>query len=464
MTVRNALWMAGLGSVFAWPMLAMAQDVTAGLPTMATPPALMEAAPTTGIPSLMPGVASEGVETAGESPVTESAGKGRFLPRLGGLPSGGVRGLFTPGVADGAANSRFWFTGEGLLMWTKNMNIPPLVTTGPVVVGGTAGVLGQPGTLPLIDKSINFGSSVGGRFTLGGWVLPDVPLGLEVSYLFLAETSGHRGLAENGMAGSRFLSVPFFDAVTNVESASPIAFPTGRGYSGTVDVRITTRLQGFEVTAGTDFGSFCGVHFVGLAGYRNLSLQENLTFSTTSTNTNPLALDVFRTTDNFHTANDFHGGQIGLRSDYCVGPVTLTSTGKVALGHMRQQTRIDGSLVTNDFNGLGVPQTFNSGYLATDTNSGTFGRDRIAIVPEFQFAAGWQPISWLRLSLGYQVLYINEVARPGDQIDRVINTSQVPAILGAPSLGLVGPARPIAPVAHSDFWVQGLTAGLEFKF
>ena len=87
------------------------------------------------------------------------------------------------------------------------------------------------------------------------------------------------------------------------------------------------------------------------------------------------------------------------------------------------------------------------------------------MVPEFQLATAFQPVSWLRLSLGYQGIYINTVARPTDQIDRGINTSQSPAFLTSPSQTLVGPARPaLLPVAHSDYWVQGLTAGLEFKF
>ncbi len=474
MKVRHALWMAGLGIVFAWPMFAMGQIVPEGMPSTGAPPLL------TAPPALPPGMPAEGAAPAGESsgdaPDTVGAGSAKILPGLGGLrrlpgaalaPLPRLRGIFTPAAPGGESAARFWFTSEALLMWTKNMNIPTLVTTGPVdLVGpnGAPGLLGNAGTLPLLDKSINFTSTTGGRFTLGGWVLPDVPMGLEVSYLFLGQSSGHRALSENGAIGSRVLAIPFQDAANGgVQSSVAVATP-GTGIIGRVDLRVTTQLQGWEVTAGTDFGNLFGVHFIGLAGYRNLSLQENLTFSTTRMNNDPTVGDVFRTTDAFHTANDFNGGQLGLRSDYCVGLVTLTTTGKIALGHIRQETSSAGSLVTNINNGFGAAQTINAGYYALGTNSGFAGRDRIALVPEFQFSANWQPTAWMRLSLGYQFLFINTVARPGDQIDSFINPSQSPAINGTASQTLVGPANPLAPVAHSDFWVQGITAGLELKF
>jgi len=321
------------------------------------------------------------------------------------------------------------------------------------------------GTTTLVDKQIGFGPTGGGRFTFGGWVLPDAPLGLEVSYLFLGAATGGRHLSETGLPGSQALSFPFVNAANGAESSASIALATNPGFGGTVDVHTTTRLQGWEVTAGTDFGNFGRVHVIGLGGYRYLGLNESFRVSTSRMNTDPTVGEVFQTTDNFSTSNAFHGGQVGLRADIGAGPVTFNATGKVALGDVRQKTNISGSTITNDFTGFGAVQTFNSGYLATGTNSGSFGRDRIAVVPECQFAANWQPTCWLRLSLGYQFLYLSSVARPTDQIDRPINTSQSPAFLVDPSQTLVGPARPaLLPVAHSDFWVQGLTAGMEFKF
>jgi hypothetical protein len=68
----------------------------------------------------------------------------------------------------------------------------------------------------------------------------------------------------------------------------------------------------------------------------------------------------------------------------------------------------------------------------------------------------------LRIYAGYTFLYWSDVARPGDQIDRGINTSQLP-IVGA-SAGSAGSNRPTFSFKETDFWAQGVNAGLEFPF
>ena len=54
-------------------------------------------------------------------------------------------------------------------------------------------------------------------------------------------------------------------------------------------------------------------------------------------------------------------------------------------------------------------------------------------------------------------------ARPGQQIDRVINPTQAPAI-DSSAAGLTGPARPSLAVRDSDFWAQGVNFSLELRF
>ena len=52
---------------------------------------------------------------------------------------------------------------------------------------------------------------------------------------------------------------------------------------------------------------------------------------------------------------------------------------------------------------------------------------------------------------------------PGDQLDRTINFTQNTAINGAGST-LTGTNRPIFQTNTSDFWVQGITIGLELRY
>src|SRR5262249_7260302 len=155
--------------------------------------------------------------------------------------------------------------------------------------------------------------------------------------------------------------------------------------------------------------------------------DTDLVFTTTSTNLPPTPRDVFRTFDRFATENDFHGGRVGLRGELGNGPLVLRGAATIALGNMHQTTRIDGALATNDFTNFTTVQTFRGGYLAQPTNIGRFSRDTFAVVPELNLSVGWQPRDWLTLTVGYNFLYLSDVLRPGDQIDRTINPTQGPA-------------------------------------
>jgi hypothetical protein len=87
------------------------------------------------------------------------------------------------------------------------------------------------------------------------------------------------------------------------------------------------------------------------------------------------------------------------------------------------------------------------------SNAGGFERDAFAVVPEFGATLGCQLTPLVRASVGYTFLYWSDVFRPEDQID---------LSHGAERRG--GPNHPLAPLAGTDFWAQGLHCGLEFKY
>ncbi len=104
-----------------------------------------------------------------------------------------------------------------------------------------------------------------------------------------------------------------------------------------------------------------------------------------------------------------------------------------------------------------VPGLLPGPYLALSSNSGRQVTDRVAIVPEVALKLRYRITESLLLTLGYDLLYWNRVHCPGDQMDPVINTTQ---ILGK----LSGQASPTDPGVNTDFFAQGLTAGLEWNF
>jgi hypothetical protein len=64
----------------------------------------------------------------------------------------------------------------------------------------------------------------------------------------------------------------------------------------------------------------------------------------------------------------------------------------------------------------------------------------------------------LKVTAGYTLLYWSNVARPSDQIDTNINPTQLPP---GP---LTGNPLPQAKFISSDYWVQGLTVGFDYRY
>ena len=101
--------------------------------------------------------------------------------------------------------------------------------------------------------------------------------------------------------------------------------------------------------------------------------------------------------------------------------------------------------------------------LALPSNIGRFNRDRFSVVPEGEINVGYLVTPHLRAFIGYDILYWNNVARPGGQIDRNLDVTQIPNFLQA-GAGAPGKTQPSAPRDSTDIWVQGVTFGLEFRF
>ena len=80
------------------------------------------------------------------------------------------------------------------------------------------------------------------------------------------------------------------------------------------------------------------------------------------------------------------------------------------------------------------------------------------MMPELGLTAGYNFTAKLRMTFGYSIMYWNNVARPGDQIDTNINPAQIPPATATPGY------RPAFQLHTSDFWAQGVNMGLEYRF
>ena len=362
----------------------------------------------------------------------------------------------TDGGLDGFA-TRFWVSADYLLWWIKDNRLPALVTTGSLN-DAVPGALGQSGTQVLFGGDVNNPIRSGGRFRAGYWFTPDQTIGMDGSFFFLGGQNVGFGAASDGLP---ILTRPFLNVNTNKEDAFLVASPGSE--AGSVTAAMSSFLWGAEA-------NLRGMLFRGpsyqvslLGGFRFLDLNESLCIRQMDTLIPQSFSDPIVGTmsvDHFHTSNQFYGGQIGTDFMWSRGRFFVDVLSKVALGASVERANIRGWSSFANSNGqsgsIGVSD------LALPSNIGRSGQNTFAVVPEFGLNLGYAVTRHVRLTVGYSFLYWSSVFRPGDQIDRAINTTEFPALVnnGTPS----GPPRPNFTFKDSDFWAQGVNFGLEVRY
>jgi hypothetical protein len=358
---------------------------------------------------------------------------------------------------------RVWETFEYLVWWPKGQPLPPLVTAGrgltPPVVGGPSTVL-LVGGAPIDTPDVS-----GARFTFGYAVNEAETVGLALTYLFLGTRTSSASVADNGSTRGQFVARPIVNAVTGEPDVIPVAVPGA--FAGLVEADTATRVTGWEITGVANLYAGPQLRLNALAGYRYFMVNEGLRVEQTNLfppvpgQTRPVLTSV---ADQFDAHNRFHGGQLGLTADLTRGPVFVEATGKVALGESITVVRVSGQSVAVPVGfPLQPPQFFTGGVLGQPSNSGRFVKSVFAVLPEAVVKVGYRFRDRSRFYVGYNFLYLSEAVRPGDQVDTTVDPSQVP-LLGRASAGDVMAARPAPVLARSDFWVQGLIFGLEYRY
>jgi hypothetical protein len=383
-----------------------------------------------------------------------------FTQQYGSDPATPVWGPnpVNPGPVDVDAQpeaSGFRGAAEYLLWWFKNGRVPPLVTA------GGNGKLGSPGTQVLLDNlDVDAGVRQGGRFALAYQFETISYLGIEAGYFFLANRQSEARFSSDGSA---LLAQPFINAVTGTPDASLIADP-GKT-SGTVTVLARTSLWGAETNVAAALIRCEPFRLTALGGFRFLRLADDvMSVEQFQLSTNvPTSMgggNKVTLQDEFRTINTFFGGQVGLEAGVQVGLVTIDFGAKLALGQMQEVAEAHGAL--NALTPNGTTFGFPGGLYALGSNSGRHQRDDLAFIPEVGLNVGLQVTRHLTVSAGYSFLWVSTVARAGEQIDPVVNTTQFPLRSGNGSL--VGPARPALNFAGSDFWAQGVNVGLVLRY
>ena len=347
---------------------------------------------------------------------------------------------------------RFSFRGEYLLWWMKDSPTPvPLVNESPNANAKT--LLG--------GDEIDTGHTSGMRFSVDYWFNPERTLGVELGGFYLPTTTEQTSVSSSGAPGSANLVVPFVDPTLPGANFTPLSL--AGSFSGSATEKLTTKFWGIEASMVTALSTRESWRLELLGGFRYLRLGEKYTFSSSSPDLPGGPTSVFQTQDVFDAGNDFYGGQVGVRARFQDARWFADATLKLALGAMNQSVDVAGSLLTNQFTAPAV-QSFAGGYFAQPTNIGSHSRTVFAVIPEVGLNVGFRITNWASVFLGYSFLYVSNVARPGNQVDRSINPTQSASFGGPIPKTLTGAASPAFKFNGSDFWAHGLNAGVGISF
>lgn len=410
-----------------------------------------------------------------------------------------------------APRSRAYLHGEYLLWWFDGMNVPPLVTTSNAQDGG---VLPNPGANDNQSTVILYGDDPiledprsGFRVLLGVWLDDCNKQAIEGDYLFLGELE--ETYSASGVNGNPIISRPFFDF-----------FPPGGGVpqenaqevssadlDGTVTVDSTSSFQGagirlrhnlcrsgcadigcgscvdcgmgidcgLGVGCGNGIGCGCGVGCCGdyryvdvLAGFRwyqldeTLQIREDLEINVEAPGDQSFNGTEILVLDRFTTDNDFTGGELGFDWGVERGRFSVNTITKIAIGNNRQQASVFGFTQTFPPGVDPPPAGEEGGLLAQSSNIGEYERDRFSMIPEINVNLGYKLTQRCKLRVGYTVLYWTNVVRPGDQIDREINSTLLPGVPPADVEPI--PQRPQFAFKETNVLIQGLNAGFEYNW
>jgi hypothetical protein len=376
--------------------------------------------------------------------------------------------LPAPGCCTDACgqDNRLWVEAEYLLWWTKDGPLPaPLVASGPPESFGT---LGMGGVAVFGGRPLDYGAASGGRLAVGAWLDDQRNLGIEFGG-FMLEQRAVGFSARSDASGSPVITRPLINALDGTETVQFVAFPDA--FAGGIAVTSESKLWGADVNVLTTVARRSGFEASLLAGFRYLDLSESLTVLQSSQvledgvfgfkGQTVLTPNSVATFDAFRTHNHFYGGQLGARAAFCWERFSADLNAKVGLGWTEEVLSIAGSSTLLPAGG--APQTTSGGVLALATNSGRGTHNEFAVVPEVGVKLGYRIIDSLTAYVGYNFLYWSDVIRPGDQIDRRINPTQLPTSLQF-TQPPTGPALPAALFQRGDYWAQGITFAVVFAY
>lgn len=355
---------------------------------------------------------------------------------------------------------KFFFGAEVLLWFVNGQQVPALVTQGSVA-DPRPGALGQPGTSILSGGGyFPHDFAAGGRFTAGYWFGSQNIIGVDANYFFLGQVANN--WVYQGFGNTQTVGRPFVNALNNVQQVEqvyqPAIHPNPLGNSVAGSVTVHTQEQFDGATANLRWGLIRRPRWTTdiQTGFRWQQFNEQLGILENLADTSANARGGFIVSDQFQTFNNFYGGNFSALNTFELGRFSLGLNGKLGVGITNQTAVINGYTLINE---NGAVNAYSGGLLAQKSNIGTYNQSVFTVVPEMDINVGYLLSERVRFTIGYNLIYWSNVARPGALVDPVVNPNQLP-----PPTTVTGPMRPAFNWNNSDLWIMGANIGLEYKY
>lgn len=366
------------------------------------------------------------------------------------------------------SGERIWVRPEYLLWEATGLRLPALVTTSNV---GTP-ALGLPGTTVLAGQgNLLDGYESGWKITAGLGLDAGGRFRIEGDYLRMFDrNASFRATSDDPLNPTNVIGRPFFNVAPGTAAEQAQIISLAGTASGTIGIDFESRLRSYGIYGRASTAPAPGPcdpvplggwglsnRFDFLVGYRFANLEDVIEMRESVTGLNAGNAGTVSLRDSFQTDNKFYGIELGMIYYGSWNRFSTEFSTKLAVGRNEQTVLIDGY---TDITQAGATTRHVGGLLAQRTNIGKFENDEITVLPQLGMTLGTQLTSCWYLRFGYQVFYIGNVVRAGDQIDTDLNAGLFPIENPVVTSNL----RPRLLFRETDYWTHGFTFGTDLRF
>lgn len=335
---------------------------------------------------------------------------------------------------------RVWMTTEYVHYWQNTTTkLPELLSnadpTDTFPVGSYYG-----------NKGITWNDGNGFKLTVGAWIDDEKRYGVELTGFYIPRQtqSNNYNLSSGGVDA-------FF---SDFNAGAPPGthrnfFPTDP--TSQANFHYGTEQYGGEANDLVHVGDWeptdgLKISVTALGGFRYFGLQDSYSDEYNE------SISGFFYNDSFKTNNNFYGANLGAHMRMQYENFFAEITPKIALGVTDESVGVNGSNVVPAVPGPG-------GFYASGNKLGHRSSAPFAYLPQITIKFGYDITKNIEAFVGYDALYLSDVARVENQISTQLDGNQMAGF----NFGGGPDQSPALTVQSSSLFEQGVTAGLTLK-